>query len=289
MQFWCGTAFLPTRDIPVVANLLDQAGCYHGITTSDHLIYPRDLRSPYPTGGKPPWPPETAWPDSWVTIGAMAAVTTKLLFSNAVYVAPARPLLEIAKQVATAAELSAGRVSLALGTGWMREEFELLGQDFDNRGARTDEMIDALRALWQGGWVSFDGEHYQIPELMLEPHPPAPVPIYCGGDTNVALRRAARMCDGWVGKAYRWDDAVPVLERLQNYRRQFGRDDQPFEILLALLELPSADLYRRAADLGVTGVMCSPWAGAPVAPGDAAGYRAGIERFAEDVIARAEV
>ena len=68
-----------------------------------------------------------------------------------------------------------------------------------------------------------------------------------------------------------------------------GRDDQPFEILLALLELPSADLYRRAADLGVTGVMCSPWAGAPVAPGDAAGYRAGIERFAEDVIARAEV
>ena len=285
MQFWCGTAFLPTRDIPVVANLLDQAGCYHGITTSDHLIYPRELRSPYPTGGTPPWPPETAWPDSWVTIGAMAAVTTNLLFSNAVYVAPARPLLEIAKQVATAAELSAGRVSLALGTGWMREEFDLLGQDFDNRGARTDEMIDALRALWKGGWVSFDGEHYQVPEVMLEPHPPAPVPIYCGGDTNVALRRAARICDGWVGKAYRWDEAVPVLERLQGYRREFGRDGQPFEILLALLEPPTKDLYRRAADLGVTGVMCSPWAMAPVAPGDAAGYRAGVERFAEDVIA----
>lgn len=285
MQFWCGTAFLPTRDIPVVAALLDQAGGYHGITTSDHLIYPRELRSPYPTGGTPPWPPETAWPDSWVTIGAMAAVTTNLLFSNAVYVAPARPLLEIAKQVATAAELSAGRVSLALGTGWMREEFDLLGQDFDNRGARTDEMIDALRALWKGGWVSFDGEHYQVPEVMLEPHPPAPVPIYCGGDTNVALRRAARICDGWVGKAYRWDEAVPVLERLQGYRREFGRDGQPFEILLALLEPPTKDLYRRAADLGVTGVMCSPWAMAPVAPGDAAGYRAGVERFAEDVIA----
>lgn len=285
MQFWCGTAFLPTRDIPVVAALLDQAG-YDGITTSDHLIYPRQLRSPYPTGGEPPWPPETAWPDSWVTIGAMAAVTTNLLFSNAVYIAPARPLLEVAKQVGTAAELSAGRVSLALGLGWMREEFELLGQDFDDRGPRTDEMIDALRALWQGGWVSFDGTYYQIPELMLEPHPPAPVPIYCGGDTGVALRRAARLCDGWVGKAYRWDEAVPVLERLRAYRREYGRDGEAFEILLALMEPPSADLYRRAEDLGVTGVMCSPWAGAPVTPGDADGYRAGVERFAEDVIAR---
>jgi len=285
MQFWCGTAFLPTRDIPTVAALLDRSGFY-GITTSDHMIYPRELRSPYPTGGKPPWPPETAWPDSWVTIGAMAAVTTDLRFSNAVYVAPARPLLEIAKQVATAAELSAGRVSLALGVGWMREEFELLGQDFDNRGPRTDEMIAALRSLWQGGWVSFHGTFYQVPELMLEPHPPAPVPIYCGGDTTVALKRAARLCDGWVGKAYRWDEAVQVVERLNRLRRECGRGGEPFDILLALMEPPSPDLYKRAEDLGVTGVMCSPWAGGPDPCGNADHYRAGIERFAGDVIAR---
>ncbi len=141
-------------------------------------------------------------------IGAMSSITRRLRFSNAIYVAPARPLLEVAKQVATASVISEGRVSLAVGAGWMREEFDLLGQDFSNRGKRLDEMIPALRALWQGGWVSWNGRYYQVPELMLEPHPPTPVPILCGGESEVALRRAARLCDGWVGTAYAWDDAV---------------------------------------------------------------------------------
>jgi alkanesulfonate monooxygenase SsuD/methylene tetrahydromethanopterin reductase-like flavin-dependent oxidoreductase (luciferase family) len=73
--------------------------------------------------------PETAWPDSWVLTGAMAAATKRLRFSNAVYVAPARPLIEVAKQVATASVLSEGRVSLGVGVGWMREEYELMGLD----------------------------------------------------------------------------------------------------------------------------------------------------------------
>lgn len=125
---------------------------------------------------------------------------------NAVYVAPARPLLEVAKQVATAAVISQGRVALTVGAGWMREEFELLGQSFDDRGKRLNEMIPALRELWRG-------DYYVVPELMLEPHPPTPVPIMCGGESEAALRRAARLCDGWVGTAYAWDDAVPYVAR----------------------------------------------------------------------------
>ena len=82
-------------------------------------------------------------------------------------------------------------MSLAVGVGWMREEFELMGQDFDTRGKRLNEMIPALRALWQGGWVSWSGEYYQVPEMMIEPHPTAPVPILCGGESDAALRRAA--------------------------------------------------------------------------------------------------
>ena len=172
MQFWCGTPFMKTTESLAVARMIDEAG-YDGMICADHLIYPSELRSPYPSPtGKPGWPPETAWPDTWVLIGAMAAVTRRLRFSNAVYIAPARPLLEVAKQVATAAELSEGRVSLGVGIGWMREEYELLGQAFSNRGKRLDEMIPALRALWQGGWVSWHGEHYQVPEMMIEPHPP---------------------------------------------------------------------------------------------------------------------
>ena len=129
MQFWSGTPFMKTSEILPLARMLDEAG-YDGMVTADHLIYPRELSSPYPDhpSGKPPWPPETAWPDCWVQIGAMAAVTSRLRFSNAVYVAPARPLLEVAKQVATAAVLSDGRVSLAVGVGWMREEYDILAR-----------------------------------------------------------------------------------------------------------------------------------------------------------------
>ncbi len=90
-----------------------------------------------------------------------------------------------------------------------------MGQDFANRGKRLDEMIPALRELWRGGWVSWSGEYYQVPEMMIEPHPPAPVPILCGGESEAALRRAARLCDGWVGYAYSWDDAVGYAQRLE--------------------------------------------------------------------------
>src|SRR6478736_1733339 len=135
MQFWSGTAFMDPLEAVPVARMLDEAG-YDGILCSDHMIYPRELSSPYP---------DTAWPDPWVLIGAMAAVTNRLRFSNAIYVAPARPLLEVAKLVATASVLSHGRVSLAAGIGWMREEYEQMGQDFANRGKRLDEMIPALR------------------------------------------------------------------------------------------------------------------------------------------------
>src|ERR1700754_293835 len=101
MRFWSGTAFTDPLEAVPVAKMLDEAG-YDGMLCSDHLIYPRVLPSPYPDGGKPGWSPDTPWPDCWVMIGAMAAATRRLRFSNAIYVAPARPLLEVAKLVATA-------------------------------------------------------------------------------------------------------------------------------------------------------------------------------------------
>jgi alkanesulfonate monooxygenase SsuD/methylene tetrahydromethanopterin reductase-like flavin-dependent oxidoreductase (luciferase family) len=203
-----------------------------------------------------------------------------------VYIAPARPLLEVAKQVATAAVLSQGRVQLGLGVGWMREEYEILGQDFTTRGKRLNEMIPALRALWGGGWVSWSGEHYQIPEMMIEPHPEAPVPIHCGGESDAALRRAAKLCDGWVGYAYGWDEAVSYANKVTKLRHEYGRANEPFDITLALLEPPSPDLYRRAEDAGITAVMCAPWMGVDLPGDDVERYRGPIERFAEDIISK---
>lgn len=285
MQFWSGTPFLDTTTGLELVPMLDEAG-YDGVITADHLVYPREINSPYPDGSdRPPWAPETEWPDSWVMIGAMAAVTSRIRFTNAVYVAPSRPLLEVAKQVATAAVISRGRVALTVGAGWMREEFEMLGQPFSNRGRRLNEMIPALRALWQGGWVSWEGEHYRVPEVMIEPHPPAPVPIMCGGESEAALRRAARLCDGWVGAAYTWDVAMSYVQRLTALRRECDRADEPFEIVLALLEMPTVDLYERAEEAGITGVMCAPWMGADgVDPRDVRTFRGPVERFATEII-----
>lgn len=277
MQFWSGTPFMATDKALALAQILDEAG-FDGVICADHMIYPRELTSRYPSeSGKPGWTPETAWPDSWVMIGAMAALTKQLRFSNAVYVAPSRPLVEVAKVVATAAEISGGRVSLGVGAGWMREEFELMGQDFGTRGKRLDEMIPALRALWQGGWVSWQGEHYRVPEMMLEPHPPGPVPILCGGESEAALRRAARLGDGWVGTVYTLDGALPYVQRLTELRREYGRADEPFEVLVALLDPPSVDLYRRAEDAGIAAVLCAPWAVAE-------DHRDATMRFADKII-----
>jgi hypothetical protein len=98
------------------------------------------------------------------------------------------------------------------------------------------------------------------------------------------LRRAAKLCDGWVGAAYAWDDAVGYVQKLTALRHEYGRSGEPFEIMLALLEMPSVDLYRRAEDLGITAVMCAPWMGEGVGPDDHDGCRAAIERFAATVV-----
>lgn len=299
MKFWCATAFMSTTELVHIATLLDRAG-YHGLMVSDHLVYPKELASPYPYSphpdGRPIWEPQTAWPDPWVLIGAMSSVTTQLRFTTNIYVAAHRPILQVAKEVATAAVVSGGRVALGAGAGWMKEEFDLQGQDYATRGRRLTEMIAALRELWKGGWVEWRGTYYDIPPLMLEPHPPSPVPIYVGGHTDAALRRAAQVGDGWIGNAYSWDDCAHHIGRLRQFLREAGREHDPFEIICGIYEMPSADLYRRAEDeLGMTGTMCMPWALGRVSAGDRRGldevaevFQRYIDQFAEDVVAKCQ-
>jgi len=298
MKFWASTAFMNSESLIDVARLLDEAG-YHGVMISDHICYPQELKSPYPYSpypdGRPIWEPSTSWPDTWVLIGAMLGATQNLHFSNNVYIAGNRPLLVVAKQVGTAAVLSNNRVEFGLAAGWMREEFELNGQDWDNRGKRLNEMIRALRELWKPGWVEWHGDYYDIPTMTLGPAPSKPIPIYCGGHSDAALRRAARYCDGWIGNAYPWDEAVHYIGKLRGYLKEYGREHDPFETICGFYEIPSVDLYKRAAEeLGVTATMCMPWAGMQnVSAGERDGllaaasvYRDPIFRFAEDVVSK---
>ena len=260
LKFWMGVAFAEPDELFDLARAADDSG-WHGITVSDHIVYLRDLRSPYPytPDGEPGWQPETSWPDPWVTVAALAAATTNLRFTTNIYVAPLRDTVTVAKAVATAAVLSGNRVAAGLAPGWCQEEFELTGQDFATRGKRLDEMIPALRALWDGGWTSFDGDHLQLPELRISPTPDTRIPIYIGGDTTIALKRAARLGDGWIGALYKPSEAEAKVAELRGYLADAGRADDDFEIVLSLLARDSADLFAHMEGVGVTGIIHAPW------------------------------
>src|SRR5262245_65011655 len=122
----------------------------------------------------------------------MAQVAKRLLFSTSVYLPCLRHPLHVAKSVATASVLSGGRVALGVGVGWVREEFEVLGEDFATRGARLDEGIEVMRKVWAGGLVEHHGRFYDFPPLAMEPRPVAEVPVWIGGRRPRARRPGAR-------------------------------------------------------------------------------------------------
>jgi probable F420-dependent oxidoreductase len=295
VRFHQSVTFLPTRQAVPLAQICEELG-YGGIYISDHLFNPRQLESRYTYSvredGAPGWEADTPWPDPMCMISGLATVTRNLVFTTGVYIAPARDLITVAKSVGTTAVLSDDRVRLGGGVGWCKEEFEQTGQDFNTRGKRLDEMIEALRALWRGGWVEFHGEYYDVPECQMEPSPAEPVPILGGGHSPAALRRAASRCDGWIAAgAYREQEAWRHLADLRTALKEAGREGEDFTIYLSLNERPEPDLFRRFAEAGVTDFVCAPWMFVDVAPGtpddEALSARlAAVKWFADDVIAK---
>jgi probable F420-dependent oxidoreductase len=295
MRFHQAVAFLETDQLRELCQACDGRG-YAGLSSSDHLFYPKELRSRYTYSphedGSPIWSAEANWPDTWCLASAMAAVTQHLHFTSGVYIAPARDLFTVAKLVGTAAYISGNRVHLGVGAGWCKEEFDATGQDFHDRGKRLDDMIPALRALWAGGWVEHHGPYYDFDPLQMNPSPSKPIPIYGGGHSEPALRRAARLCDGWLAaSAYSPDDARHYLGKMREHLKAAGREGEAFTIYLALNALPDVDLYREFEDTGVTDMICAPWMLAEMS--DAKDYRSAVdaklkatEDFATTVIAR---
>ena len=162
MKYYISTGYLDTREIVDIAKAADDLG-YDGLGIPEHVVNLETLKTPYPytRDGTRRWEPFTDWPDPWVLIGALAECTQRLRFVTTVYVAALRDPYVAAKSIGTAALLSNGRVELGLGVGWCAEEFELLNAQFPQRGKRTEEMIELIRALWSPGWTEFSGEFYQ--------------------------------------------------------------------------------------------------------------------------------
>ncbi|MGZ5379346.1 MAG: LLM class flavin-dependent oxidoreductase, partial [Mycobacterium sp.] len=144
-----------------------------------------------------------------------------------------------------------------IGVGWCEEEFTLMGQRFDRRGKRTDEMLELMKELWTPGWTEFDGEFYQTPRLEMEPTPPH-IPIYVGGLSEVALRRAARH-DGWIGDLITTDRALERVEKLRELRAAQGLSMDDFIVITPLTDAFTPEHYDRAQAGGIDGIITMPW------------------------------
>ena len=280
------TAYHPVDQLVPLARAAEEAGIA-ALSLADHVVDLETVHTPYPytADGRRRWEPDVDWPDPWVTIGALAQVTSRMRFFTSVYIAAMRNPFVVAKAVGTAAALSGGRVALGVGVGWCRDEFELLEEDFATRGRRTDEGLDLMRELWRPGWTEFTGEFYHCDRLVMRPEPPGPIPVWVGGMSDAALRRAARN-DGWIGDMATVDEAVAIAERLRDLRAAAGRDPgAAFTVAPALTDAITPEDFARAARGGVTMCLTMPWM--YYFPQDAPLEQKldGIARFGAEVIA----
>jgi probable F420-dependent oxidoreductase len=286
VKFAVSFAFSDPTQLCDLARAADDAG-WDGVVVSDHVVHPEKITTPYPytKDGLPRWQAPAPWPDPWVAVGAMSAVTKRVRFLTGIYVLPMRNPFNVAKVVGTAAVLSGDRVTLGVGVGWMREEFQLLEQPFEQRGPRTDEMIEVMRKLWAGGMVEHHGRFYDFPRLQMSPAPKAQIPILIGGISDAALKRAGRLGDGWISDIHTAEELRAIIAKIRQHRHEAGREGTG-EIVAACSDAYGVDGYRRLEDLGVTTLQTMPWLfyGGQTEALDR--KLEGLRRFSDDVISK---
>jgi probable F420-dependent oxidoreductase len=211
--------------IAAVATAADRLG-YHVLWTAEHLILPWEIRTPYPYGARYPFAVTDPILDVTSTLSWVAALTRHVRLSCSVMVLPYRHPVVLAKELATLDVLSGGRVLVGVASGWLAEEFAMLGVPFRERGARMDEYLDVLRLLWTEERPTFHGRFVQLedaaffPKPVQKPHPP----IWIGGG-HAAFPRIVRAGDGWIaaprGTLEELESDIAVLRALAE---RAGRD-----------------------------------------------------------------
>jgi probable F420-dependent oxidoreductase len=261
MKFWQNLSWMETDQQIEVAKFAEEVG-FEGVVHGDHFVFPQTIASAYPYSpdGKPPMSTDWNYPDCWVTIAAQAAVTTKLKFATGIYVLATRHPLVTAKATGTLAILSNNRAIVGVAPGWMKEEFDIAGVPFEKRGARMDECIEVLRKVWKGGAVEHHGAFYDFGPIRMEPMPGYALPIYTGGGGAVALERAGRLADGWIGGGNMPDEVPDMLASIHRARVAAGREHQAFEAIVPLMVPPDVDTFKRLEDKGMTSGMAFPFA-----------------------------
>lgn len=243
----------PTHYVPL-AKAAETCG-FHSFVIPDSICYPEvsDSKYPYTPDGDRHFLEDKPFIEPFTLIPALAAVTERLRFTTFVVKLPIRHPVLVAKSVTSVAVMSDNRFGFGIGTSPWPEDFQVTGTEWKTRGKRMDEMIEIIRGLSKGGFFEFHGKHYDLPSVKMCPTPTKPVPILIGGHAEAALKRAARLGDGWMHAGS--DDLGAMLKRLHDLRREYGREREPFEVHVISMDAFTVDGIRQLEDLGVTDVI----------------------------------
>lgn len=201
---------------------------YSHIVAYDHVLGANPQR---PGGWQGPYTYQHPFLEPFVLFSYMASVTQKIEFTPGIIILPQRQTALVAKQAATLDVLSGGRLRLGVGLGWNEVEYIALNENFHNRGRRIEEQVQLLRLLWTQPLVNFNGRWHRIPDAGLNPLPrQRPIPIWFGGSAEPAVKRMARLGDGWLTNYRRPADALPTIDRLRYYVAEAGRRWEDFGI-----------------------------------------------------------
>lgn len=219
-----------------VARRAEEAG-FDDVWLGDHVVLPKRTTTPHPYS--PPgrdWNGDIPVYDAFTLMGYLAGITDRVGIALGTLVVPYRNPVVMAKMLSTLSVISGGRIIVGIGVGWLPDEFEALGIPFKQRGARTDEYVELMRALWGDEEASFEGRFYRYPEGMwFEPRPVAPIPIWVGGNSPAALRRAARIGDGWYGVRVSAQRVAAVRDELGTLLAERGRDLSNFSLSVRII------------------------------------------------------
>ena len=206
---------------------------FESVWGGEHVVLPDAIASKYPytEDGKIPAESDTPIPDPLIWLAYVAAAAPTLRLGTCILIVPQRNPLVLAKELATLDLLSGGRVELGLGVGWLKEEFDALGVAWERRGARNDEYVAAMRALWAGPHAEFHGEFVDFEPATCSPRPVnGSIPILVGGDTDQAIRRAVRIADGYFPGEGDHERLKQLIGRLRKASEEAGRDPDSIEI-----------------------------------------------------------
>lgn len=271
-----------------LAQAAEKAG-FESILAIEHVVIPSEYDSKYPynASGKLMGTPQISMPDPLAWMSYASAVTETIKFMTGVLILPQRNPLVLAKQVATMDYMSGGRILLGVGVGWLEEEFDALGIPFKTRGTYTDEAMQAMRALWAGDDVSFEGGHINFTRVNCNPKPAnGTVPFIIGGHSRFAARRAGRYGDGFFPATGLQKPLEPVLDMMREEAVKAGRDPAAIEITTGCPDaLPGSgkDPLEAVAARAALGVERSVMLLEPFLKGD---LEENLARFGEEVIAK---